>query len=271
MLDNNHICNSINIEWGGFSLLEFLISESNNINKKFCNALDIGSNHGNHTEIMRNFGLRVEQIDKYNPNAEIHDDFNEYKFNKKYDVIFCSHVVEHQRNIGLFLDKIFDVLSDDGVLIISGPVHEAERFVEGHIASTIFPLFLQSLIYAGFDCKNGKTMMLGGVENSFIVKKAKNFELSERKETGFKWTEKHRERSPVDLTAGSFIRNGKLELLNCEIWKVEGEDGLSFSLPIDYKPRDIDIEFCTWNVIKIFDDYLNDINYENDKYVLLKV
>ena len=113
--------------------------------------------------------------------------------------------------------------------------------------------------------------MLGGVENSFIVKKAKNFELSERKETGFKWTEKHRERSPVDLTAGSFIRNGKLELLNCEIWKVEGEDGLSFSLPIDYKPRDIDIEFCTWNVIKIFDDYLNDINYENEKYVLLKV
>ena len=74
MLDNNHIFNSVKIEWGGFSLLEFLISESNNINKKFCNALDIGSNHGNHTEIMRNFGLRVEQIDKYNPNAEIHDD-----------------------------------------------------------------------------------------------------------------------------------------------------------------------------------------------------
>ncbi|MDC3091674.1 class I SAM-dependent methyltransferase [Rickettsiales bacterium] len=271
MLECNNTDSKIKIEWGGFSLLEFLISESNEITKSFCDALDIGSNHGNHTGIMRDFGLNVDQIDKYNPSAEIHADFNEYKFKKKYDVIFCSHVVEHQRNIGFFLDKIYDILNEDGVLIISGPVHEAERFVEGHIASTIFPLFLQSLIYAGFDCKNGKTMMLGGVENSFIVKKAKNFDLSERQETGYKWTKKHHERSPMTLSAGHFVRNGKLELLNCEIWRVEGEEGFSFSLPTDYIPKGIDIEFCTWNIIKIFDDYLNDINYENEKYVRLKV
>ena len=232
MLDSQFY-NNTRIEWGGFSLLEFLISESNEIPKKYSNALDIGSNHGNHTNIMRKFGLNVDQIDKYNKNAEIHADFNIYNFDKKYDVIFCSHVIEHQRNIGFFLDKIYDILEDHGVLIISGPVHEAERFVEGHIASTIFPLFLQSLIYSGFDCKTGKTMMLGGVENSFIVKKAKNFELNERNETGYKWTERHRERSPVELRAGNFFRNGQILLENCKVWEAQNLDGFSFSFTLD--------------------------------------
>ena len=270
MLDSQFY-NNIKIEWGGFSLLEFLISESKNIPKKYSKALDIGSNHGNHTNIMREFGLNVDQIDKYNKSADIHADFNSYVFKEKYDVIFCSHVIEHQRNIGFFLDKIYDILEDHGVLIISGPVHEAERFVEGHIASTIFPLFLQSLIYAGFDCKVGKTMMIGGVENSFIVTKAKNFDLNERYETGYKWTERHRERSPVELKAGNFSRNGQIMLENCEIWDVESSDGFSFSLPADYSLKGINLELCTWNVIKVYDENLNDMNYENEKYIKFKI
>ena len=76
-----------------------------------------------------------------------------FNFIKKYDMIFCSHVIEHQRNQG-FLDKIYDILKDEGDLVISGPTHEAEKFVEGHISTTILPVFLQILIYAGFDCKN---------------------------------------------------------------------------------------------------------------------
>ena len=41
-------------------------------------------------------------------------------------MIFCSHVIEHQRNQGAFLDKIYDILKDEGDLNF-----EAEKFVEG--------------------------------------------------------------------------------------------------------------------------------------------
>ena len=80
-------------------------------------------------------------------------------------------------------------------------------------------MFLQILIYAGFDCKNGKMMSLAGIENSFIVKKAKNFNLNERQETGYKWTKKHQERSPFKLISGQSLTNTNLTLNNCEIFK----------------------------------------------------
>ena len=103
-------------------------------------------------------------------------------------MIYCSHVIEHQRNQGFFLDKIFDLLNENGELIISGPKHPAERFVEGHISTTILPVFLQLLIYAGFDCKNAKILSMAGIENSFIIKKSKDFNRKERIKSNYKWT-----------------------------------------------------------------------------------
>ena len=250
-VDNRNIV----IEWGFFALVEFLVSESENIQNKYKNALDIGSSHGNHTKIMRHFGLKVDQIDKYEKHAEINSDFNSYDFKKKYDVIFCSHVIEHQRNIGFFLDKIFDTLTDFGVLVISGPKHPAERFVEGHIQSTIMPIFLQNLIFAGFDCKNAKILSIAGIENSFIVKKSKTFNLKERSKSNYKWTKKHQDRSFVELKEKNLIKNDCLFVKNCKIWKLEnlGDEeleeypsvdvGLSLNFPKEYTSKDITIDF----------------------------
>lgn len=250
-VDNRNIV----IEWGFFALVEFLVSESENIQNKYKNALDIGSSHGNHTKIMRHFGLKVDQIDKYEKHAEINSDFNSYDFKKKYDVIFCSHVIEHQRNIGFFLDKIFDTLTDFGVLVISGPKHPAERFVEGHIQSTIMPIFLQNLIFAGFDCKNAKILSIAGIENSFIVKKSKTFNLKERSKSNYKWTKKHQDRSFVELKEKNLIKNDCLFVKNCKIWKLEnlGDEeleeypsvdvGLSLNFPKEYSSKDITIDF----------------------------
>jgi len=219
------------LNYGGFTLVEYLLSRKKF--KKGFKVLDIGGALGMHSQIMRKFGLSVDTIDKYEKKAEFVGDFNKYKFKTKYDMIYCSHVIEHQRNQGFFLDKIFDLLNEDGDLVISGPKHPAERFVEGHISTTILPVFLQLLIYAGFDCKEGKMMSLGGIENSFIVKKSKSFKKSERDETGYKWTNKHRERSPIELIAGFEVRPSSLYLNNCEIFKVhivnssETSNGLS--------------------------------------------
>ena len=214
---NNRVNNKyFNIDWGAFGLIEFLLSEE----KKFTeqtNALDIGSDAGFHTQIMRAFGIKVDQIDKYDESAEIKDDFLNYKFNKKYEIVFCSHVIEHQRNTGIFLDKIFDILNEKGILIISAPKHETSRFVEGHLTCWHLPFFLQNLIYAGFDCKLGKILSIAGIENTFIVPKAKNYNYNERDEAGFKWNDKHQLRSPVTLQTGLRIENHSVFFNNCEI------------------------------------------------------
>jgi len=275
--------NFIKLDWGGFVLIEYLLSKKN-FKKKF-KVLDIGGALGCHTKIMRDFGLKVDSIDKYEKDAEFVEDFNSFEFKSKYDMIHCSHVIEHQRNQGVFLDKIYDVLKDDGDLVISGPKHAAERFVEGHIASTIMPIFLQILIYSGFDCKNGKILSLAGIENSFIVKKAKNFNLNERYETGYKWKQIHHERSPVNLVSGMSVPAVNLEMYNCEIFRTHIKNpesnqpiiGLVFDPPKERKGRNIQFLLNIWKNFTLFDSSLNEfeakITDEESKkqYVLFQI
>ncbi len=271
------------LDWGGFALLEYLLSKEN-FSKKF-KVLDIGGALGHHVKIMRKFGLSVDSIDKYEENTEFKGDFNTYKFKSKYDMIFCSHVIEHQRNQGIFLDKIYDILKNDGDLVISGPKHPAERFVEGHISTTILPVFMQILIYAGFDCKNGKIMQIAGIENSFIVKKAKNFSLKERQETGFKWTKKHHERAPMKLVAGFQVPPVNLDLYNCEVFKVhqfksendEIKVGLIFNPPKKRKKKSIHFFLNLWKSFFIFDsnfkEFKSQITDKNSskQYVMFEI
>ncbi len=225
------------ITWGGLALIEFLVSERNSIGTKFKTCLDIGSGEGVHTAILRHAGLEVFQVDKYSTTSEYKVDFIEHKFNRKFDVVFCSHVIEHQRNVGLFLDKIFDILSDDGVLIISAP-KEDHNLIEGHLNSFIFPLFLQQMIHAGFDCKDGK--FLSTIENSFIVSKADNFDMSERLENGYQWTEKHQNRSPIELKTSS------VDMLfhNCQYIQPD----LTLKLPKNYWSYGMIINMERWNL-----------------------
>ena len=213
------------ITWGGLALIEFLVSERNNIRTKFKTCLDIGSGGGVHSDIMRHAGLEVTGVDKYSDKADYNMDFMSWSKARhmNFDVVFCSHVIEHQRNVGEFLDRIYDVLSDDGVLIISAP-KEDRNLIEGHLNSFIFPLFLQQMIHAGFDCKNGK--FLSTIENSFIVSKADNFDTTERLENGYQWTEKHQNRSPIELKSSSV----DMKFHNCQ----HIQPDLTLKLPKNY-------------------------------------
>ncbi len=252
-MENQVSSDTYQMDWGAFGLIEFLTSEQINIPGQYKRALDIGSGAGVQTMLMRRFGLEVEQLDKYQANAEIREDFIHHEFDHKYDVVFCSHVVEHQRNPGLFLDKIFDVLADEGVLILSAPKHEAERFIEGHLTCWFLPLMIQNLIHAGFDCKTGKIISAGAIENCCIVKKAKNFSLDERQEAGYQWTAAHRERSPYNLEAGLEIMNIKFIFENCQFWKLnanstENNINLKYSFLDDYTYMGLTIDMSRWGL-----------------------
>ena len=235
--------NSENFDWGGFSLIEFAVAEKENINKIFNTCLDIGSGEGKHSRVLSSLGLKVYQVDKYSETAQFQNDYLETMLNDKFDIIFCSHVIEHQRNVGLFLDKIYDDLADNGLLLISAPKHPAQRIVEGHLNSFIFPYFLQHLIHAGFDCKKGKFLSMGGHENAFIVKKSSSFSYCERKEQGFQWLNIHKERSFYELITGSEIDNGAFFLNNCSALKLDpnSKPCIKLSFPDNYSPYGIEI------------------------------
>ena len=230
------------ITWGGFALIEFLVTERNNIGTKFKTCLDIGSGDGVHSEIMRHAGLEVTSVDKYSDKADYNMDFMSYTKARQmdFDVVICSHVIEHQRNVGDFLDRIYDVLSDDGVLIISAPNHSVETLVEGHLNSFLFPLFLQHMIHAGFDCKNGKYLSI--VENSFIVSKANNFDIKERTENGYQWTYQHLDRSPIELKSGVVNIGSTLYNCKCVI------SASNIALPSDYQPYGMIINMNRWGL-----------------------
>ena len=207
-----------NFDWSFFVLVELLESLKREPNQvRTC--LDIGSGSGVHTQVLRAAGFTVTQLDKYSPTAELQEGFLESNFNDRFDYVFCSHVIEHQRNCGLFLDKIYDVLKDDGRLVLSAPKHPATRIIEGHINSFVFPLLLQQLVYAGFDCNLGKFMSCSGIENSVIVPKARNYSLSEREHDAHKWSDAHRARSFVELKAQDFKDHTFFR--NCVAWSAD--------------------------------------------------
>ena len=242
-------------DWSGFALIEFLLSEYHNIPLKFKKVLDIGSGEGIHTEILRRFDLEVDQIDKYSDKAEIKEDFISHNFKNKYDVVFCSHVIEHQRNPGNFLDKIYDVLNNEGLLIISAPKHETNIFVSGHLSCWHMPYFIQNLIHAGFDCNNCKMMSIARLENSFIIPKAKNFNLSERLQDGYVWTEEHQERSPVKLKPGLNMENDRILFHNCKfvIPTVENNTlDVKIDYPENFVPKNIVIDMTRWKETFIY-------------------
>lgn len=235
---------SIEIKWGVFAIIEFIVS-SKIFGNKYKTALDIGSGEGNHTKILRAAGLDVFQIDKYSDTAELKDDFMHHTFDQKFDVVFCSHVIEHQRNIGDFLDKIFDIMNEDGLLLISAPKHPAELLIEGHLNCFFSTYFIQHLVHAGFDLKNGKYLS-GSFENAAIVPKADNFDQNERTACGYNWTDKHRERCFFNLE-NNYINQG-LFFHNCVVFGNNENNELNINLPPDRKKIGIELNVPNLNI-----------------------
>jgi SAM-dependent methyltransferase len=121
----------------------------------FETVLDIGSGAGEHARFFRHFGKKVYTVD-ITKDSDYVGDFMDVKFDRKFDVVFCSHVLEHQRNVGLFLEKIYDVTADDGIVMIGVPAHPRERLVPGHLTNWNAGLLCYNMIFSGFDCSEAK-------------------------------------------------------------------------------------------------------------------
>ncbi len=75
-------------------------------------------------------------------------------FGKNFDLVWCSHVLEHLPNVGAALDAMSDVLAVDGLLAVTVPPMKPE-IVGGHVSLWNLGLLAYRLILAGFDCSRG--------------------------------------------------------------------------------------------------------------------
>lgn len=139
--------------------------------------LDIGSGVDElHSFFMRNANLNVQTNDIF-PNSDIIGFFENLDFKNQFDAVWCAHVLEHTLNPHNFLQKINQVIREDGILCITVPPLKHE-IVGGHINLFNPGLLIYRLILAGFDCKDSY-LWTYGYNISIIMKVKKIYKLPE--------------------------------------------------------------------------------------------
>lgn len=138
----------------------------------FQTVLDLGCGPGAQSEILKLAGKTVTSISlekKYED--AIVGDYQQMSFGKPFDCIWCCHVLEHQCNVGFFLEKLFKDTRVGGVLAITVPPL-ATDLRDGHVSIWNPGLLLYNLILAGWDCSQAKIKQYG-YNTSVIVERNK--------------------------------------------------------------------------------------------------
>ena len=127
----------------------------------FQTVLDVGCGTGRHTRLFREAGKQVTAIDIY-PAVDdaVQADYLQHRFDRTFDCVWVSHVLEHQLNVNLFLRKLHSELREGGLLAISIPPLKQE-IVGGHVTLWNAGLLLYNLILAGFDCSDAAIKCYG--------------------------------------------------------------------------------------------------------------
>jgi SAM-dependent methyltransferase len=125
-------------------------------NYDFQTVLDIGSGMQHASRVFRDNGKDVTTVDS-DPNVvllpDYHQDYANIHFDKKFDLIWCCHVLEHVLSYYSFLCKMRADLKDNGLLCITVPPL-GHKVVEGHVNLWNAGMLLYNLVLAGFDCRD---------------------------------------------------------------------------------------------------------------------
>ena len=107
---------------------------------------DIGSGDGFYADLFERHGHKVYRIDaKYGR-------FYETTPWRPYNAIWCCHTLEHMRNPGAALDKMFSECEHAGLVAITVPPLK-HGLVGGHVSLWNVGLLLYHMVLSGFDCR----------------------------------------------------------------------------------------------------------------------
>lgn len=138
-------------------------------------VLDVGSGQGLHAKVFKDHNKEVVTLDasdhwgKPDVLGRLEERLQTLNAKGPYDLIWCSHVLEHQRNVGKFLEALHLLMRESDLLAITVPPPKHE-IVGGHITLWNIGLLLYNLVLAGFDCRLAHCKAYG-YNMSVIVKK----------------------------------------------------------------------------------------------------
>lgn len=126
-------------------------------------VLDIASGaRSKHAICFISNGSKVTGVDLSQSNLK-HDDYEHIQgayetieLDKKFDMIWCCHTLEHIPNVQHFLVHLWNWLEDDGYLAISVPPSSQNRLHVGHMSIWTPAHLVYSLVCAGWDCRHAK-------------------------------------------------------------------------------------------------------------------
>jgi SAM-dependent methyltransferase len=127
----------------------------------FHTVLDVGCGTGCHWPFFHEAGKEVTGIDIGRMcSGVIVADYLRHEFDRQFDCLWLSHVLEHQLNVNLFLQKVFRDLKPGGILAVTVPPLK-HNIVGGHVTLWNAGLVLYNLILAGFDCSHARVKRYG--------------------------------------------------------------------------------------------------------------
>jgi SAM-dependent methyltransferase len=145
------------------------------------NLLDIGAGKGAHSDYFSKNGIDVTWLDLgtsiYAQDMEtrnssvkyIFGNFLDIVFTEKFEFVWAAHVLEHQSNVGQFLNKILQVTADNGYICITVP-NPHRNLWGGHLSLWTPGLLAYNIVLSGVDLKNA-TWINGVNEFSVVYKK----------------------------------------------------------------------------------------------------
>ena len=95
-----------------------------------ASVLDVGSGGGDHARAFAAGGARVLCVDYgtsiYARESKaamevVHVDFNRFVPPQRFALVWASHVLEHQRNVGMFIENLIECCAEDGHVCITVP------------------------------------------------------------------------------------------------------------------------------------------------------
>lgn len=150
-------------------------------------VLDVGSGGGEHALEFASSGRSVHCID-YGTSVYVRNsgvvssvesddrirtttgDFMQIEPEETYDLVWCSHILEHQLNPNLFLKKCLSHVSDGGWISVTVPPLK-HQIVGGHVSLWNAGVLLYHLIMAGNNCSQALVMNYD-YNISVVVRKA---------------------------------------------------------------------------------------------------